>query len=335
MGLTVAVTGPTGEIGTAAVRALEEDDRIDRILGMARRPFDPASHGWRKTAYRQGDVLDRDAVEAFVAEADVVVHLAYVILGSRAESGRINLGGTRNVFEATVVAARPRRLVYTSSVAAYGYYADNPVPITEAVPARGSDVHYYSAQKAACERLLTEVTEGSDLEVYVLRPCIVAGEEAPMLIRSMPWKQVAEHLPTAVRRALGIVPGLRPVIPDPGVTFQLIHHDDVATAVRAAVCGSGPPGTYNLAADGEITLTDFARAIGAYSVPVPRALVGLTADLAENLPYLPARAEWIHAFRHPMLMDTSKARRELGWCPRHSALQTLDAMSRAVRAPGG
>lgn len=334
MGLTVAVTGPTGEIGTSVVDALERDDRVERVLGMARRPFDPAARGWHKTGYRQGDVLDRGSVEELVAGADIVVHLAYVILGSREESERTNLAGTRNVFEATVAAERPRRLVYTSSVAAYGYHPDNPVPITEDVPARGSAEHYYSAQKAACERLLEEVTTGTGLEVYVLRPCIVAGERATVLIRGMPWKQVTERMPAVVRQALGAVPGLRPVIPDPGVTFQLVHHDDVGVAVREAVCGSAPPGAYNLAADHTVTLADFARAVGAYTVPVPHALVGLSADLAENVPYLPARAEWIHAFRYPLLMDTAKARRELGWRPRYSGPQALEAMAEAVRAAG-
>src|SRR6266545_1632655 len=151
MGLTVAVTGPTGEIGTSVLRALEQERRVDRVLGMARRPFDPASRGWRTTEYRQGDVLDRAAVAGLVAEADVVVHLAYVIVGSREESQRINLAGTRNVFEATVSADRPHRLVYTSSLAAYGYHVDNPVPLPEDVPARGSPEHYYSTTKARRE----------------------------------------------------------------------------------------------------------------------------------------------------------------------------------------
>jgi len=137
-GLAVAVTGPTGEIGISTVEALERDPAVDRIVGMARRPFDPAAHGWTKTTYQQGDILDRKAVDALVAEVDVVIHLAFVIMGSREESARINLAGTRNVFEATVAAQRPRRLVYTSSVAAYGYHSDNPVPITEDVPPRGS-----------------------------------------------------------------------------------------------------------------------------------------------------------------------------------------------------
>src|SRR5688500_5350293 len=111
MGITVAVTGPTGEIGVSAVTALEHEPSVDRVLGMARRPFDPSTHGWQKTEYRQGDILDADAVAGLVEDADVVVHLAYLIMGSREESRHINLTGTRNVFEATVRAARPRRLV--------------------------------------------------------------------------------------------------------------------------------------------------------------------------------------------------------------------------------
>ncbi len=54
MGLTVAVTGPTGEIGISAVDALEREPGVDRILGMARRPFDPSAHGWTKTAVPAG-----------------------------------------------------------------------------------------------------------------------------------------------------------------------------------------------------------------------------------------------------------------------------------------
>jgi len=141
VGITVAVTGPTGEIGGSAVTALEREPAVDAIIGMARRPFDPSSRGWVKTVYQQGDILDREVVEALVAQADVVIHLAFIVMGSRAESARINLQGTGNVFEAAVAgsaASRPRRLVYTSSVAAYGHHRDNPVPLTEDVPARGS-----------------------------------------------------------------------------------------------------------------------------------------------------------------------------------------------------
>ena len=107
MSLRIAITGPTGEIGISTIEALESHPEVERIIGMARRPFDPAERGWSKTEYRQGDILDRGAVDALVADVDVVVHLAFIIMGTREESARVNLAGTRNVFEATVAAVAP------------------------------------------------------------------------------------------------------------------------------------------------------------------------------------------------------------------------------------
>jgi nucleoside-diphosphate-sugar epimerase len=327
MTLTVAVTGPTGEIGISAVDALERDPAVGRIVGMARRPFDSAAHGWTKSEYRQGDILDRSAVDALVADADVVVHLAYLIMGSREESRRINLEGTRNVFEATVAAARPHRLVYTSSVAAYGYHADNVVPLTEDTPARGSAEHFYSEQKAECEGVLREVTDGSNLEVYVLRPCIVAGPKAPALADSMPWRQVRDKMPAALRSATGLLQGVLPLMPDPGVPLQLVHHDDVASAIALAATGAGKPGAYNLAADGEISLADVAKATGTRSVRVPQTMASAASAVLARLPMVPAAAEWIHVARSSVVMDTSRAKNLLGWRPQHSSRETLDALA--------
>src|ERR1039458_10124105 len=164
-GLTVAVTGPTGEIGQAVGAALERSREVGRVLGMARRPFDPAQRGWKKVSYRRGDVLDRGAVAGLVKDADVVVHLAFMIMGGPRETSAVNLDGSRNVFQAAV-SAGARRLVYTSSVAAYGFHGDNPQPLTEDVPARGSAGHYYSAQKAQVEALLSETLDAGSTRAY-------------------------------------------------------------------------------------------------------------------------------------------------------------------------
>jgi len=330
MSLTVAVTGPTGEIGKPFIRALERHKDVGRVLGMARRPFDPKTHKWSKTEYRQGDVLDRAAVDALCAEADVVVHLAFIIVAGSKESHTINLEGSRNVFEAAV-SARCKRLVYASSVAAYGFHEDNPQPLTEDVPARGTETHPYSADKAAVEDLLSEVVEDSDTDAYVFRPCIVAGPEAPLLINSIPYVQLSGRLPGAVRSLFDQVPILKPVLPDPGVPFQLVHHDDVALAMRAAVLGRGAAGVYNLAGRGEVTMRDLADALGYYTVPVPELALDATAEVIARLPFLPDEASWIEAARIPVLMDTAKARSELAWRPRHDALDTLKATVEAHR----
>jgi nucleoside-diphosphate-sugar epimerase len=324
MSLRVAVTGPTGEIGISAVEALEDHPDVEQIVGMARRPFDPQARGWKKTRYLQGDILDRAAVDELVAAADVVVHLAFIIMGSREESARINLAGTRNVFEATVAAPRARRLVYTSSVAAYGYHSDNPVPITEDVEPRGSAEHYYSEQKAACEAALSEVTAGSDLEAYVLRPCIVAGPKAPALADAMPWNQ----LPGPVKRVTRALPLLKPPFPDPGTPLQLVHHDDVASAIAlAATTTSAPPGAYNIAGDGVLSMSQVGEALGARPLRVPHAAAVVTSEVISRLPFVPSALEWLHAGRTSVVMDISKARDQLGWTPRFSGAETLSSLA--------
>jgi nucleoside-diphosphate-sugar epimerase len=329
--LTVAVTGPTGDIGRSLLRALERSRDVARVEAMARSPFDPAGEGLRKTRYRQADVLDSDAVAEVVAGADVVVHLAFVIMGELDETTSVNLQGSRNVFEAAI-SGGAKRLVYASSVAAYGFHADNPELLTEDLEARGTNRHYYSAQKAELERALWEMLPGAETDAYVFRPCIVAGPDALAMVQSIPYVQLSERMPSTVLRALQFMPALKPVIPDPGVPFQLVHHDDVATALRAAVLGRGEPGVYNLAGDGTLTMSDLADALGWYSVHVPELAVGAAAELVARIPFVPAEAQWIESLRRPVLMDTTKARRQLGWRPRHDARETLQAMVEAARS---
>jgi UDP-glucose 4-epimerase len=313
-GLTVAVTGPTGDLGRAFIRTLERSREVERITGMARRPFDPAEHGWKRTEYRRGDVLDRASVETLVEDADVVVHLAFIVVKASAETRRVNVEGSRNVFEAAV-AASARRLVYASSVAAYGF-AEVDGLLTEDLPARGHARHPYSAHKAEVEAVLADALAGGDTEAWLLRPCIVAGPDAPTFVEQVRW-------PDRLPGPLGALAGVVAMLPDAGVPFQLVHHDDVATALRAAVLGRGEPGAYNLAADGEVTMRELADALGFHTVPMPRLAVAAASEVVARLPFLPEEAAWVEALRRPVLMDTSKARRLLKWRPRYDANETL------------
>jgi nucleoside-diphosphate-sugar epimerase len=329
-GLTVAVTGPTGDLGRGLVSALERSRSIKRIVGMARRPFDPSEHGWKKTEYRRGDVLDRASGESLFDGADVVVHLAFIIMGGHDETRTINLEGSRNVFEAAL-ASGAQRLVYASSVAAYGFHADNPDVLTEDVAARGTDDFYYSAQKAELEALLSGLLDDSEVDAYIFRPSIVSGPTGGVIMDNIPYLQLGARLPGPVRRLLEVMPVLKPVVPDPGVPFQLVHHDDVATAMRAAVQGRGSPGVYNLAGDGRVTMRDLADAMGWYSIPLPELGAAAAAELTARLPFMPPEAAWLQAFRVPVLMDTAKAKRELKWRPKYTSRETLDWMVAAAR----
>jgi UDP-glucose 4-epimerase len=331
--LTVAVTGPTGEIGLPLLAELERDPAVGEVRGMARRPFDPAAEGWEKVVYRRGDILDRGSLAALFDGADVVVHLAFAIFGGREQTRRVNLEGSRNVFE-VAIAAGVERLVYASSVAAYGFHSDNPQPLTEAVPPRGSEDFYYSAQKAELEATLDDLVVGSGVDAYVFRPCIVAGPRATMLIaKTVEGARLGDPLP-GLRRALGRLPLSKPVLPDIDAPIQLVHHDDVARALGAAIGGAGEAGAYNLAAPGQVSLADIARALGWRTVPVPSPAVGLGAGIARRLTFLSPQLEWAAALRTPVVMDASKARRELDWEPRFEAGETLLQTAVAAREDG-
>jgi UDP-glucose 4-epimerase len=333
MSLAVAVTGPTGEIGKPLMSELERRPEVGRVLGMARRPFDPSVEGWKKVSYRRGDILDRGSLAALFDGADVAVHLAFAIFGSREETRKVNLQGTRNVFEVAIKSG-VKRLVYASSVAAYGFHLDNPQPLTEDVPARGSDSFYYSAQKAELEDLLDELLLGSALDAYVFRPCIVAGPRATMLIeQTVGAVRAGDPLPL-LRRGIEKLPLVKPVLPDPGMPIQLVHHDDVARAMAAAICGDGPPGVYNLAGEGEIGVADIARELGWHSIPVPVPAVNAGAAAARRLTFASSKLEWATALDTPVLMDTAKARRDLGWNPKHDARETLRETVAGARQKG-
>jgi UDP-glucose 4-epimerase len=331
-GLTVAVTGPTGDLGIAIVGALERSRSVKRIEGMARRPFDPAERGWRKTRYRQGDVTDASSVHDLVKGAHVVVHLAFAILTASDMTRELNVSGSRRVFEEAAKAG-VERICYASSVAAYGFHDDNPDWLTEEIAPRGSPEHPYSQQKAEVERVLADTLLRRRRTVaYAFRPCIVAGPGARTMLEEIPYYRLSRAMPARVARLIGSMPALKPVIPDPGTPFQLVHEDDVARAFAAGVRGVGEPGPYNLAGGGVLTLGDVADALGWYSVPVPRPVVEATAEVATRVPLAPASIAWIHAVKKPVLMKTDRARGLLRWRPHHTAQATLEEMVAAHRA---
>lgn len=319
-GLTVAVTGPTGTFGLALMPMLEEDEQIDRVIGIARRPFDPAERGWKKMEYRRGDVRDPDVLRTSFEGADVVVHLAFLILSGGTETTRaINIEGTLNAFRAAAEAGA-KRFVYASSIAAYGFHRDNPIGISEEWATRPADRLFYAQEKAELEHLLDqEATEHPHTALYLLRPPIVLGPDAVGAKISIP--PALEPLVRGAGAAWRHLPALPAFVPD--LPLQLVHQEDVAEALRLCVVGAGPPGAYNIAADDIVTGADVAREFGLRAVRLPGRPFAAAARATAKLPYLPSAAQWIEAMSHPAIMDTTKAKTQLGWRPRHTAIESL------------
>jgi nucleoside-diphosphate-sugar epimerase len=323
-GLTVAITGPTGTFGFGLVPLLQADERIERIVGIARRPFDPAEHGWTKMAYRRGDVREPGALEEAFAGADVVVHLAFMITGtaSRETIRAINVEGTLNAFRAAT-AAGATRFVYASSVAAYGFHRDNPVGMTEEWPVRPAAHLFYAQEKAEIEALLAdEAAAHPELGLYLLRPPVVLGPHAGGGKDLLPGP--LGTLGRGVGRAVRSLPVPLPA-PAPDLPMQFIHEDDVGQAFLLCVVGAGPPGAYNITGDGVLTGRELVRELGLAPVPVPAGVVQTAARAVASLPFIPPVAEWAEAASHPAIVDASKAKHVLGWTPRYTSLEALRA----------
>jgi len=332
-GLTVAVTGPTGTLGFGLLPLLVADERISHIVGIARHEFDPAEHGWAKMTYRRGDVRDAAVLEQAFRGADVVVHLAFSVIGSasREKTRGINIDGTINAFRAAA-AAGARRFVYASSVAAYGFHPTNPIGITEDWPTRPASRLFYAQEKAQLEALLhEEAAARPGLELYVLRPSIVLGPH------TVGAKHVLAGMLEPVGRAALVALGRLPVripVPVPAFPMQFIHEDDVSQAFLLCIVGAGPAEAYNIAGDGTVTAREVALELGLAPLPFPLGIMQRAARALSRVPtppYAPPLTEWVEAASHPVIVDTTKAKRQLGWRPRYSGLEAL----RATLHPSG
>ena len=336
--LTVAVTGPTGTFGFGLIPLLQDDDRVRRIVGIARRPFDPAGYAWTKLEYRRGDVRDPAALRDAFAGADVVVHLAFLVTGTAtAEVLRsVNVDGTLNAFRAAAQAGA-RRFVYASSVAAYGFHHDNPVGMTEEWPVRPAGRLFYAQEKAELEHLLaaeaarTEADGAARPALYLLRPPLVLGPHAVGAKDLLPGplaplgRGLASLASLATRAGQAARAGHVPRLPVlvPSIPFQCLHEQDLGDAFLRCVVATGPPGAYNVAADGILTSADLAREFGLRPLPLPAAPARIAARAVAALPFLPPVAQWVEAASHPAIMDTTKAKNELGWTPHYTALEAL------------
>jgi UDP-glucose 4-epimerase len=318
--MRVVVTGATGNVGTAVLRALNADPDVDQVVAVARRP---PIRSLSPAAFVPADV-SADPLESIFAGADVVVHLAWLIQPGRDESitRAVNVNGSRRVFDAVAATGVPS-LVYASSVGAY-----SPGPkdrlVDESWPTGGITSSFYSRHKAAVERDLDRLAaEHPRLRIVRLRPGLIFQRSAATEIRRL---FIGPLLPGALLRS-----SLVPISPDvPGLRFQAVHSDDVADAYRRAVL-SDVSGPFNVAADPVIGAAELARLLDARPVRIPARIVRAAAAATFALRLQPAEPGWVDMALGVPLMSVERASAELGWSPRHSSLQAIEELAAGLR----
>ena len=309
--MRIVVTGATGNIGGAVLRALAADDRVSHVVGLARRLPETSEPG---TTYVAADVGEDD-LRPLLEGADVVIHTAWLFQPTHQPlvTWQANAVGSVRLFDAAE-AAGVRVLVHTSSVGAYtpahGRYVDESWP-TNSVPTAA-----YGREKAYVERALDAlVARRPEMRVVRMRPGFVFQRSSASTQRRL---MAGPFAPTRLVR-----PGVLPVVPWPaGLRVQTMHTDDVAEAFRVVVMSEEARGAYNVAADPVIDSSVFGQVMGARVVPVPAGALRQLLGALWRLHVVPAEPALMDLVMGLPLLDTSRLR-GLGWQPRVAADDAL------------
>jgi UDP-glucose 4-epimerase len=336
-GLRVAVTGATGNVGTALLRRLTAPTSgVAEVRGLARRqpPDGPPYDGVQWHLADLGETASERVLTRFVDGVDAVVHLAWALQPGREPERlrRVNVEGTRRVARAAA-AAGVTQFVHMSSLGAYAAGAGGR-EVAEDWPTTGIPSAQYSRDKSAAELVVRELLgsrEGTTLTV--VRPTLVLQPEASSEIGRY---FLGPLLYGAARLLPGPVARLLP-LPLPSVHVGFVHADDVADALERML-DRRAPGPFNLAAQPTMDAAAVARALGTVRVPVPAMVVraGLAAAFTAHL--VPTEPGWLDIGTQAPALDTTRARRLLDWAPFHRGdevlAQFVAALGRGTGAPG-
>ncbi len=326
--MRIVIVGGTGNIGTALLGRLRQGGADHDLHVVARRvPTVAAQSHFPGVTWHQADIT-RDALDPLLSDADAVVHLAWLFQPTHRPdiTWANNAVGTARLVEA-VRRSDVRAFVMSSSVAAYSPVQDHRAA-TESWSTHGSSTAAYAREKAYNERLADALALGAPgTRVVRMRPVFVFQRQA-----------AAEQ-----RRLFGgpLVPGslvrpaLVPVLPVPrGLRLQAVHADDVAAAFVSAL-SRDVEGAYNLAAQDVLTGQDLADLLDARHLPVPPKLVRGVLAGGWHAHVVPAPPRLFDALMSLPMLDTTKARRDLGWHPVVSARDAVASFLDGLRNGSG
>ncbi|MEW6554408.1 MAG: NAD-dependent epimerase/dehydratase family protein [Actinomycetota bacterium] len=305
------VTGISGYLGTVVLRSLEDDPAIESVVGVDIRP--PAVES-AKLGFREVDVRDHAGIREAMRGCDAALHMAYVLneIRDKEKTHDININGSKNVFHACLDTGTPW-LIQLSSMAAFGAHPDNPFPLREEDYPRGDRRCYYSYGKAEIEHYLDDLCrQHPELEVTILRPCVIVGERLDNTITWLFGRKLALSLRGS----------------DPHT--QYIHEDDLAEAVRL-VLKHRARGIFHVTSDDTIAFSEMKRRAGMIAPAIPADLACSLADLSYRLGLSPVSSHWINMFRHSMVGSNDKIVRELGWRPTYTSRELFEVVLDAGR----
>lgn len=306
----VFVTGGSGFLGSSVVAGLARSTGVELVVsGDVRGP--KAEQRVAGVVYEFMDVTAAGDLPDLLRRhgIDVVVHLASIVNPGASTTVQqeysVDVDGSRAVF-AACVAAGVRRVVVSSSGAAYGYHADSPDWLTESDPVRGNEEFPYSRHKRLVEQQLASLRESEPgLEQVVFRIGTILGPTVKNQITAL-WDGP---------RILEIAGAESP--------FVFIWVDDVVGAmVRAAT--DGPVGIYNVAGDGRLTVREIAARLGKKTVVVPAWALAAALAVGHTLRLTPHGPAQVGFLRYRPVLDNTRLKSRFGFTPSRTSAEAFD-----------
>ena len=308
----ILITGAAGMVGQAFLRELDGTEHEVIATGLHAPDDLPAN-----ARFVPLDVTGDDPARVIAEERpEIVVHLASIVTppkgADRAFAYAVDVTGTERVLDAAI-AAGTRRFVVTSSGAAYGYHADNPVPLREVDPLRGNDAFAYSQHKRLVEERLAKARrEVPQLEQVVLRVGTVLGEGTENQITALFKKP----------RLLALWGSESP--------FVFIWTRDLARILHRAAT-DGPPGVFNVAGDGAMGVSDIARALGKPVLRLPAGLLKAALALAKPLGLSRYGPEQVRFLQYRPVLANDALKRDFGYVPEKTSAEVFDYWRQSAR----
>lgn len=318
--MRIAITGATGNIGTSLLEVLARDERVEEIVGIARRPCPLVRE---RTRFVRADV-GQDVLEEALRGMDAVVHLAWQVQPARdrEQLERTNVEGSKRVFSAAARAG-VKTLIHASSAAVYSRGSKDRF-VDESWPRAGISSSTYSRQKAQVEALLDAFEAGHpNMRIVRLRPVPVFKREAATGVRRL---YLGPVLPRWLFRPHSV-----PLVPDHELLcFQCVHSLDVARAFQSALFGDAR-GAFNLAAEPVIDSRRLALLLHTRKRKMSERVLRALTTATFRLHLQRTDAGWVDLALKSPLVDAARAREELPWRPRYAASEALAELFDGLR----
>ncbi len=305
------ITGAAGMVGQALLSELSGQSNIGRIIAtdVTKPAFLPTGAEFRKL-----DVTSDD-VETVISEMqpDVIVHLASIVTPPKGMdlgfAYQVDVEGSRRILQAAIE-HKVKRLVVTSSGAAYGYHESNPVPLTEGDRLRGNPEFAYSHHKRLVEEMLAEARQSTpELGQVILRVGTILGAGTENQITALFRR----------KRLLAIIGSESP--------FVFIWTKDLAKIlVRAAT--DGPLGIFNVAGDGAMGISELAAVLKKPVLRLPAWVLKLALAIAKPLKLTRYGPEQVRFLQFRPVLDNHRLKAEFGYSPELNSREVFDLWRR-------